>query len=68
MKSCLNLDQLQQNMYDLSHNSYFQFGADRNRFNQFETNEIIFMNQFQSTQTVTDQVNFSCNNLCRLSH
>ena len=28
-------------------------------FRQFETNEIIFMNQFQSTQTVTDQTNHS---------
>jgi hypothetical protein len=28
-------------------------------FRQFETNEIIFMNQIQSTQTVTDQTNHS---------
>jgi hypothetical protein len=28
-------------------------------FRQFKTNEIIFINQFQSTQTVTDQTNHS---------
>ena len=47
-------------MYDLSHNFYFQFGADRIIL-KIETNEIIFMNQFQSTQTVIDQTNYSFN-------
>jgi len=31
----------------------------QHRFRQFETNEIIVMNQFQSTQIVTDQTNHS---------